>query len=106
MNDEFESGFGTTIDTAINGKLDVEYIIKGIRLVLTCSACPEQYDAYKEDGSYFGYFRLRHGYFRVDDRDGDQVYNTSQIHGDGIFDGQDERRTELTRGVDALIAAD
>lgn len=36
-----------------------------IRLVLTCRACPEQYDAFLGD-EQVGYLRLRHGSFRVE----------------------------------------
>jgi hypothetical protein len=39
--------------------------IDGYRLLLTCPACPEQYDVL--DGTeQVGYLRLRHGYFRAD----------------------------------------
>ena len=35
-----------------------------LKLVLTCGACPEQYDAF--DGErQVGYLRLRHGHFTV-----------------------------------------
>lgn len=37
----------------------------GIRLVMTCEYCPEQYDAYLGD-KIVGYLRLREGFFRVD----------------------------------------
>ena len=36
----------------------------GIKLTLTCTACPEQYDALYE-GKVVGYLRLRHGSFTV-----------------------------------------
>lgn len=35
-------------------------IIDGLVFKLTCSACPEQYDIFK-DGKQVGYFRLRYG---------------------------------------------
>jgi hypothetical protein len=57
-----------------------------IRLVETCSACPEQYDAFDGDVQV-GYLRLRHGHFRVDvpDCGGTTIYEASP-EGDGIFD--------------------
>jgi hypothetical protein len=42
-----------------------ELVLYLIELVQTCSACPEQYDAF-ENGRQVGYLRLRHGYFYVE----------------------------------------
>lgn len=74
---------------------EVVEILKGIELVKTCDACPEQYDAFY-DGKQVGYFRLRHGYFSVTypDVSGELVYS-SEPNGDGMFD-YDERDRELT----------
>lgn len=58
-----------------------------ITLVETCSACPEQYDAYL-DGKKIGYLRLRHGYFRAE-HNGTTVYSTETL-GDGIFDSSEK----------------
>jgi hypothetical protein len=74
--------------------------IKGVELRQTCGACPEQYDAYL-DGAYFGYFRLRHGYFRVEDVTGKTVYD-AHPQGDGLFE-EHEREKFLTEGVNALL---
>lgn len=51
------------------------YTNNGLELVLTCSACPEQYEVFK-DGKQVGYYRLRFGEFRVDfpDCGGDTIY--------------------------------
>lgn len=75
--------------------------IKGVRLILTCEACPEQYDAFL-DGQQIGYLRLRHGYFRADypDCGGETVYEAHTI-GDGVFD-YDERSKHLKKAVKAL----
>ena len=75
--------------------------IDGLRLVCTCSACPEQYDVFSGD-EQVGYLRLRHGYFRADvpDCGGDKVYE-SYTKGDGIFE-DDERLVELTKAVKAI----
>jgi len=76
--------------------------IDGLRLVCTCSACPEQYDVFDKNNDQVGYLRLRHGYFRADvpDCGGETVYE-SETKGDGIFD-DDERLFELTKAVKAI----
>ena len=58
-----------------------------IKLVQTCGACPEQYDAFDEHGSMVGYLRLRHGTFRVEcpDVGGVEVYHANP-RGDGVFE--------------------
>ena len=74
---------------------------KGIALVQTCGACPEQYDAIK-DGVMVGYFRLRHGYFRVDAYlpETETVYEATP-KGDGLFE-EDEREHYLKKGLKKL----
>lgn len=80
--------------------------IMDVVLKKTCSACPEQYDAYL-DGKKVGYFRLRGGYFRVDAEEcgGPTVYEATHeqgLLGDGMFEPQ-EREKFLTEGVMALL---
>jgi hypothetical protein len=72
-----------------------------IRLVQTCGACPEQYDAFDGDRQV-GYLRLRHGGFTVScpDPGGELVYDASP-NGDGIFDVE-ERDYYLRFAVDAI----
>jgi hypothetical protein len=72
-----------------------------IRLVLTCGACPEQYDAFDGDKKV-GYLRLRHGYFRVDcpNCGGTTVYEATP-KGDGMFEPE-ERDYYLRFAVDAI----
>lgn len=74
-----------------------------IRLVLTCGACPEQYDAFigNED---VGYLRLRHGWFRADYGfcGGETVYEGGP-KGDGAFE-DDEREHFLMEAKRALAA--
>ena len=79
------------------------YSYRGVDLQLTCGACPEQYDAFIGD-EQIGYFRLRHGEFRVDvgDCGGPTVYE-AQPEGDGAF-YEDERDYFLNAGIDALLA--
>ena len=66
-----------------------------MKLDITCSACPEQYDAKDDDGNIIGYLRLRHGHFsaRIDGYWGEIVYTAATI-GDGVFD-DDERTYHL-----------
>ena len=65
-----------------------------IKLVQTCSSCPQQYDAYdKETGKQVGYLRLRHGRFTVECPDvaGIPVLCTYP-KGDGIFEEDEEKK--------------
>lgn len=78
-----------------------DYHYDGIDLVLTCGACPEQYDAFK-DGVQVGYLRLRHGVFRVDypDCGGETIFDAFP-EGDGYFDCE-EREFFLLEAVKAI----
>lgn len=63
---------------------------KDIRLKLTCSACPEQYDAFY-NGVKVGYLRLRHGHFTVEYPDcGGELIYSAYPNSDGRFE-YDER---------------
>jgi hypothetical protein len=59
-----------------------------VRLMRTCFAYPEQYDAFIGEEKV-GYLRLRHGHFTVECPDvrGEMVYEASPW-GDGIFDDE------------------
>lgn len=74
-----------------------------VRLEMTSSACPEQYDAYIDDRQV-GYLRLRHGHFRVEflGCGGETIYEANTI-GDGIFDPA-ERDYHLQRATAAILA--
>lgn len=75
---------------------------RGIELVMTCGACPEQYDAYNEQGRMVGYLRLRHGYFSVEVPDcGGVTVFEAEPQGDGSFDGS-ERNMFLKAAIDAI----
>ena len=77
-------------------------IILGCELILTCGACPEQYDVFLGKVK-IGYLRLRHGRFYASYPDcGGEVVYSSFPKGDGIF-GDDEREEELTKAVKALL---
>lgn len=74
-----------------------------IELVMTCGACPEQYDA-KYQGKQVGYLRLRHGMFRVDAPDcGKQTIYEANPIGDGCF-MEDERDSYLKEARAAIAA--
>ena len=72
-----------------------------INLIMTCGACPEQYDAIYQ-GKTIGYLRLRHGYFSVDYSDcgGETVYSANP-KGDGIFESE-ERDFYLNKARKAI----
>lgn len=78
-----------------------DYLIDGIRLVLTCGAMPEQYDAWCK-GEQVGYLRLRHGRFTVEcpDYGGTLVYQ-ARPDGAGAF-LPEERDDYLRAAVDAI----
>jgi hypothetical protein len=72
-------------------------------LRLTCGACPEQYDVYR-NGAQVGYLRLRHGTFRADmpDASGETVFSAAP-EGDGSF-AEHERERFLTSAIAAIDA--
>lgn len=51
---------------------------RDITFYRTCLAWPEQYDVnFTDTDEYIGYLRLRHGYFRVEDAYGTQIFGRS-----------------------------
>jgi hypothetical protein len=78
------------------------YAKNGLELQMTCSACPEQYDVFK-DGKQVAYYRLRHGEFSVDypECGGETIYE-AEPSGDGIFD-DNERLVYLSKAMRALL---
>ena len=77
---------------------------RNITLRLTCSACPEQYDAFIGDRKV-GYLRLRWGEFRVDYSDcgGEMIY--CHVFGDplqGTFDSDEQRAHHLELAKTAI----
>lgn len=80
----------------------------GYELIMTCIACPEQYDLLDDTGQTIGYFRLRSGIYRVDAPEcmDDTVYvhTWSDDEWKGAFDSQEERQHYLQLGVDAVLA--
>lgn len=70
--------------------------------MLTCGACPEQYDVFDLENNQVAYFRLRHGSFNVSvpDVGGECVYS-AYTKGDGLFE-EDERMHHLTKAIEAV----
>lgn len=77
----------------------------GLKLTMTCGACPEQYDVTDGRGRRAGYLRLRHGnfYAAYPDYGGEIVYQ-QHTDGDGIFTSE-EREGCLSRACKALKKA-
>ena len=78
------------------------YAKNGLELKMTCGACPEQYDVFK-DGNQVAYYRLRHGQFRVDypEAGGETIYK-AEPSGDGIFK-DNERLISLTKAMRQVL---
>jgi len=78
-------------------------IVNGLRLEITCVACPEQYDVYLGDVQV-GYLRLRYGEFRADypDCGGVTVYE-DKPEGNSMFKDY-ERDRYLAEAAAALLA--
>lgn len=92
----------TDAPTAVVSMTQMEKVkMNGVVLVLTCMACPEQYDAFIS-GDKVGYFRLRNGYFRVEHLPSEETVYESDTRGDGVF-GSEERFTHLSAGTKALF---
>lgn len=78
-----------------------------IKLLMTCGACPEQYEAFL-CGRKVGYLRLRWGEFsvRVPDELGREVYAaTTGGQYDGTFGSQEDRVYHLDRAKKAIAQA-
>lgn len=78
------------------------YTKNGLELKITCGACPEQYEVFK-DGKQVAYYRLRHGEFRVDypECGGETIYEAEPF-GDGMFE-TNERLIYLTRAMRKVL---
>lgn len=75
--------------------------INGYELILTCGACPEQYDVFK-DGDQVAYLRLRHGFFYASvPYCSNSIVYEAYPEGDGIFEDS-ERMRYLTEAIKAV----
>lgn len=87
----------------MNSLLEID--IDGIKLRMTCLACPEQYDATDGRGRACGYVRLRFGRLTVSYPGvrGDLIYEHQFDDGwQGTFDGGKERAYYLAAAVQAI----
>jgi len=79
------------------------YAKNGLKIKMTCSACPEQYEVFKE-GKQVAYYRLRHGTFRIDyPTCGEETIYEADPNGDGIFD-DNERLNYLTKAMRIVLS--
>lgn len=78
------------------------YAKNGLVIKLTCGACPEQYEVFK-DGEQVAYYRLRHGGFTVDYPScGGQTIYEDFPNGDGTFD-ENKRLIYLTKALREVL---
>lgn len=92
-------GCGTGLPGATEGDGGVTDFI---RLVKTCDACPEQYDAFVGEVQV-GYLRLRHGRFTVQCPDSTgQLWLESYPEGDGVFQYA-EREYWLNKAKEVIV---
>lgn len=70
----------------------------------TCSAYPEQYDVFDEDGTKVGYVRLRWGslYAKYPDIYGNTIYSHDFPNDRGSFASNEERMKHLTAIANAI----
>ena len=76
-------------------------------LIQTCSSCPEQYSMISLlDMASVGYFRLRHGYFRVDAPTCGDITVYEKMFKEnfkGQFYNEEERVEYLTKAVKRVV---
>ena len=87
----------------MNSSLEID--IDGIKLRMTCLACPEQYDATDGRGRACGYLRLRFGRFTVSYPGpiGEVIYEHEFDDGwQGSFNSGEERSHYLAAAVQAI----
>ena len=75
-----------------------------LTLKKTCSACPEQYDAFL-DGKRVGYLQLRYGgfYAQVPGCGEGPIVYTANPRGDGEFYDEEERDFHLRHACQAIL---
>jgi hypothetical protein len=75
-----------------------DFYLEDLKFVMTCIACPEQYDVFDHTGKKAGYVRLRHGELRCDypECGGETIYEADPA-GDGCFDTDEERDHHLQK---------
>lgn len=78
--------------------------VKNYEFVVTCEACPEQYDVYDENANQVGYVRLRWGYLyaQCPHVGGVTVYSVDLDHDGGSFSSDEERMHHLNSIAEAI----
>ena len=80
--------------------------IKGLNFIITCSACPEQYDVLDSNDNVVGYVRLRWGYLRCDYPEclGEVIYDAEIGDGfTGCFESDEQRMEHLNNIADKIL---
>ena len=78
-------------------------IIKGLQFTETCSACPEQYDVYK-DNIQIAYIRLRWGTLRCEVPDYTTIYEYNfDDNFQGCFYCEESRQYHLEKIADLIL---
>ncbi len=80
--------------------------IKGLNFSCTCSACPEQYDVFDDNGKQVGYVRLRYGGLTCEypDVGGEYIYHASIGDGwTGCFENTAQQIEHLNNIADKII---
>jgi hypothetical protein len=87
-----------------------DFYIDDLKFVMTCIACPEQYDVFDSSGKQVGYVRSRHGEVRCDfpGCGGETIYEAfpEGIRGD-CFETDEDRSyhlKEIVRRIKEKIA--
>ena len=81
-------------------------MIKELRFVKTCSACPEQYDVFNIKNEQVGYVRLRWGGLTCEcpDYGGEVIYSADVGDGwSGCFESEEQRQEHLENIADAIL---
>ncbi len=80
--------------------------INGLNFVMTCGACPEQYDVFRGENEV-GYVRLRWGHLSCDAPYGTTVFDAQIDEGGwrGLFESPEEREKWLTKCAKEINSA-
>jgi hypothetical protein len=71
---------------------------------MTCNACPEEYEAFKE-GKQVGYLRLRHGHFTVQcPLEGNELVYEAHPEDDGMSEERQKYLEEAAKAISAWLA--
>jgi predicted acetyltransferase len=91
------------IDVEVKQFADItqKWAENNLDLRLTCSACPEQYEVYRNEVQV-GYIRLRHGKFTVQTEVMGEIMYQAEPIGDGIFEPH-EREHYLDEAMKAIL---